>query len=168
MTSYILPSVFVLILVSAFNKTNVYNDFISGAENGLKTVFGIFPSILAVITAFEMFNASGALEIFFNIISPITHLFKIPDDVIQLAVVRPFSAGAATGLLSNILSSCNPDSITASAAAVLCASSETTFYTLSVYFQKTRVKYTKKIIPAAVIGDIVGLLAAVWVCRIIF
>lgn len=168
MTSYILPVLFIAILVSAFGKSNIYNTFCDGAEKGLKTVVGIFPAILAVMCTFAMLNASGALDVFLEIISPITHFLKIPDEVMQLAAIRPFSGGAATGLLANMLSEGNPDSLAAISAAVLCASSETTFYTLSVYFRKTRVKYTKKIIPAAIIGDIVGLLAAVWVCRIIF
>lgn len=167
MTSYILPLVLVSILVLSFGKTEIYNDFISGAGEGIRTVLGIFPAILAILVACAMLRASGAFDIFLKLVSPLTHRFKIPDEIMQLAVVRPLSGGAAIGILSDIIKS-SPDSHASLAAAVMTASSETTFYTLSVYFGKTRVKYTKKIIPAAIIGDIVGLLAAVWVCKIIF
>jgi len=168
MTSYILPLVIVVIFVFSMRKTPAYSTFITGVGKGMKTVAGIFPPILAIMTATAMLEASGAFAMLLKLISPLTDFFKIPDKIMPLAIVRPFSGGAALGALSDILAKTDPDGLVAFTAAVMMGSTETTFYTLLVYFQKTGVKYTKKIIPAALIGDIVGLIAAVWVCKIIF
>ena len=156
------------VLTVSMRKTTVYTTFIDGVGEGIKTVMGIFPAILAILTATAMLEASGAFDLLLNLLSPLTQALKIPEEVMPLAIVRPMSGGASLGVLSDILDKCTPDSFSGTVASVIMGSTETTFYTLCVYFRKTRVKYTKKIIPAALIGDFVGLLAAVWVCKIIF
>lgn len=168
MTSYIIPAVIMLILILSMKKTAVYNTFINGVAGGMKTVADIFPPILAILTATAMLDASGAFGIFIDFISPVTNALGIPEELMPLAVVRPISGGASLGVLADMLEKYGADTLVAIAASVIMGSTETTFYTLCVYFKKTRVKYTKKIIPAALIGDFVGLIAAVWVCKIIF
>ncbi len=168
MTSYILPAIIMLILFISFKKTMVYTNFIEGASKGMKTVVSIYPAILAIMTATAMLEASGAFVWILKLVSPITSFFKIPQEIMPLAIIRPLSGGASLGVLSEIMSKYDPESYISRTASVLMGSTETTFYALCVYFKNTRVKYTKKIIPAAIIGDIVGLIAAVWVCRIIF
>ena len=168
MTSYILPAVIMLILAISMRKTSVYNTFIGGVTGGMKTVIDIFPPILAILTAAAMLEASGAFDIFIEFVSPLTKVLGIPEELMPLAVVRPISGGASLGVLADILEKYGADTLVAIAASVVMGSTETTFYTLCVYFKKTRVKYTKKIIPAALIGDFVGLITAVWVCKIIF
>lgn len=168
MTSYIIPVVIMVILMISMRKTTVYATFIDGVGGGLKTVVGIFPAILAILTATAMLEASGAFSFLISLLSPLTHALGVPDEIMPLAIVRPMSGGAALGVLSDILNKHRPDSFSGTAASVLMGSTETTFYTLCVYFRKTRVKYTKKIIPAALIGDIVGLIAAVRLCQIFF
>lgn len=168
MTSYIIPAVIILILTLSMRKTLVYNTFINGVGGGMKTVLDIFPPILAILTATAMLEESGAFDIFISLISPVTNALGIPDELMPLAVVRPISGGASLGVLADILEKYGADTLSAISASVLMGSTETTFYTLCVYFKKTRVKYTKKIIPAALIGDFVGLITAVWICKIIF
>ena len=168
MSTFIIPAILTLTMIYSIRKTDVYSEFIKGAENGMKTVIGIYPAILAILTATAMLDASGAFDIFLNLIKPLTDFLKIPDGVMSLALVKPLSGGASLGVLTDILNKHHPDSMTGLISSVLMGSTETTFYTLCVYFRKTRVKYTKRIIPAAIIGDIVGLIAAVLVCRIIF
>lgn len=168
MSRYIIPFVIMSILLFSMRKTEVYKSFTDGVFDGMKTVAGIYPSILAILVAAEMLRVSGAFGVIINFLSPVTKFLKIPDDIMPLAMVRSISGGASLGLLGDILGRFSPDSLNGRIASVIMASTETTFYTLSVYFRKTRVKYTKKIIIAAIIGDIVGLLAAVRVCKIIF
>ena len=168
MSTYVIPSILMLILVFSFKKTEVYSEFINGVGEGLKTVVGIFPAVLAILTASAMLEASGAFEMFIRFLLPVTDKLGIPGEIMPLALMRPISGGASIGILTDMLHKFSPDSFNGRVASVIMGATETTFYTLCVYFRKTRVKYTKKIIPAAVIGDIVGLIAAVWVCKIIF
>lgn len=168
MTAFIVPFVIMTILVLSMRKTLVYQAFTDGVGDGMRTVLGIFPAILAILTATAMLRESGAFEILVGILSPVTDALGIPRDLMPLALLRPMSGGASLGMLTDILNQFGADSDIGKIASVLMASTETTFYTLCVYFKNTRVKYTKKIIPAAIIGDIVGLISAVWVCKIIF
>lgn len=166
---YVLP-VFILsiFLIAKKNKLQIYPVFLQGVESGLKTVISIFPVILATTVAVSMMRASGLMDIFLKIISPVTNFFKIPDEILPLALIRPLSGGGALGVLSDILKEYGPDSFVGIAASVIMGSTETTFYTLSVYFKNTRVKYNNHIIPAAVFGDIVGVIAGVIVSAMIF
>lgn len=169
MTAYIIPAIMALILACALRKkAPVYSVFIDGAEEGMKTVLGIFPCMLAILTAVAMLRASGALELFIGLLAPVTRALHIPDAVMPLALIRPVSGSGALGLLTDILNTQTPDSMAGRVASVMMGSTETTFYTLMVYFQRTQVKYTKRAVPAAVFGDIVGILASVFVCKIFF
>ena len=166
---YILPLfIMIIFLVAWKNKTSIYPTFLEGVENGLKTVISIFPVILATTVAVSMMRASGLMDIFLKVISPVTSFLKIPDEILPLALIRPLSGGGALGVLSDILKEYGPDSFVGIAASVIMGSTETTFYTLSVYFKNTRVKYNNHIIPAAVFGDIVGVIVGVIVSAMIF
>lgn len=168
MISYVIPLLIISILLFSVRKTEVYSAFCEGAAKGLKTVVCIFPAILAVLVLTAMLRTSGLFDMLLKLLSPITSKIGIPEAVVPLALLRPLSGGASLGLLSDILNNFGADSVEGRIASVVMGSAETTFYTLCVYFRNTRIKYTKKIIPAAIIGDIVGLLAAVFACKIIF
>lgn len=168
MTNYILPMLLTAIMLFSIRKTDVYSEFIKGVGDGLNTVIGIFPAILAILTSTAMLESSGVLDLLMKVIKPFTDFLGVPEGVMPLALIKPLSGGASLGVLTDILNKYHPDSMSGLVASVIMGSTETTFYTLCVYFRKTRVKYTKRIIPAAIIGDIVGLIAAVLVCKIIF
>lgn len=167
--SYAVPGFIILIVVYAlFKKTSVYEGFADGAKNGVSTLFNIFPSMLAIMIGVATLRESGALEAFMKLLSPVTSFLGINNDVMLLGVVRPLSGSGALGILTDILKNHGADSFSGLAASVIMGSTETTFYTLMVYFSKTKVKYTKRAIPAAVFGDIVGLFVSVAVCKIFF
>lgn len=169
MTVYIIPAIMAFILICALRKkVPVYSVFIDGAEDGMKTVLGIFPCMLAILTAVAMLRASGALDMLIGLLAPLTRALQIPDTVMPLALIRPVSGSGALGILTDILKTNSPDSAAGRIASVMMGSTETTFYTLMVYFQRTKVKYTKRAVPAAVFGDIVGILASVLACKIFF
>lgn len=168
MTDYIIPFVLIGILLFSVRKTEVYSAFTDGVGKGLNTVAAIFPAILAILTLTAMLRASGIFDMLFRLLAPLIRKIGISEELLPLALVRPLSGGASLGILSDILSEFGADSFEGRCASVMMGATETTFYTLCVYFRNTRIKYTKKIIPAAIIGDIVGLLAAVYACKIIF
>lgn len=169
MSAYLIPLMMGLILCMALaKKVPVYTEFITGAESGLRTVIGIFPCLVAVLAAVSMLRASGVMDWLLTLAKPITDALSIPEPVLNLALIRPISGSGALGVLADIFKTNSPDSPTGLLASVIMGSTETTFYTLMVYFRTTRVKYTKRALPAAVFGDIVGLLAGIGVCKIFF
>ena len=168
MAEYIVPVFIVLCIILCLRKREeVYSVFISGVENGMHTVFRILPALIAVMSAAAMLEKSGLTAIIADSVARILP-FDIPRDVLSLVVLRPVSGSGSVGLLADIISRRGPDSEAARISSVICASSETTLYVLMVYFGNTRVKYTKKVMLAALIGDFVCVLTAITVCKIFF
>jgi spore maturation protein B len=159
---------FVILSFAIARRVKVYNEFLIGAEEGMKTVIGIFPTMLGILTAAAMLQRSGAMNFFISILSPITDLLHIPSDVMPLALLRPVSGSGSLGILSDILTRFGADSVEGRIACVMMGSTETTFYTMCVYFKNTRVKNTGMTLICAILGDIAGLLASVAAVRIFF
>ena len=150
---YVIPLIIALVLITAMiKKLPSYELFIDGAEEGMKIVSGIFPPLVAVLTAAYMLRASGTLDLIVSLLSPITNL--IPAEVMPLA-------------LTEILNNYGADSEVGRIASVIMGSTETTFYCLCVYFAKTRVKHNLKAVPFAAVGDIVGILTAAILIKLV-
>lgn len=123
-------------------------------------MFSIIPPLVAILSVSAMLRECGAIDLLTDFLSPIADIFNIPTEIIPLAAIRPLSGSGALGLLTDTVKTYGADSRIARAACILCASTETTFYTISVYFGRTKVKYTKKVIIASVLGDLTGIAAA--------
>ena len=150
---YVIPAIIAFILISAlFKKLPSYELFIDGAREGMEIVVGIFPPLMAVLTAAYMLRASGALDMFISWLSPITGF--IP-------------AGGAIGILTDTLKSFGADSDIGRIASIIMGSTETTFYCLGIYFAKTRVRHNLRAVPFAVVGDIVGIIMAVVLIKLL-
>lgn len=163
---YIIPIVLTVILISAIvKKQPPYKLFCEGASEGGRIIIKIFPPILAVLTAAAMLRASGAIDMLCGFIEPLLNKLNIPQGTAPLILLKPLSGSGSLGILSDILKEYGPDSVEGRVASVICASTETTFYCLMVYFADTRVKKTLKAVPCAIIGDIVGILAAAAVVK---
>lgn len=158
----------VILIISAVKKENTYEIFISGAEDGMKIAAGIFPSLVGILSAAYMLRASGAIDMIINFIAPVTDFLHIPKEIMPLAMLRPVSGSGSLGILSELLNEHGADSEVGRIASVIMGSTETTFYCLCVYFAKTRAKYTQKAIPCAVIGDVVGMLTAIFLIHNFF
>jgi spore maturation protein B len=116
-------------------KVNVYDTFIEGAKEGLSTVIRIFPYMVAMFVAIGIFRSSGAMDILVKLISPITGLIGIPGEVLPLAFMRPISGIASMGVLGELYRTHGPDSFIGRLASTVMGSTETIFYTLSIYFR---------------------------------
>lgn len=163
------PCLLLIIFLCAFiNKTPVFDAFVSGAGGGLKTAASIFPALLALITAVEVMNASGLTELLTSILSPVFTRLGIPPEITPLVLLRPVSGSGSTAVLKDIFDRFGADSFAARCAAVICGGTETTFYTLTVYFSASAVKDTRHSIPCAVIADLVCVLTGCIFCRIFF
>ncbi len=166
MTEYITPAIMFLIILSALiKKVPLYSAVTDGAAEGLKIVAGILPTLIMMLTAVAMLKESGALDFFISLLSPITKTFNIPKSVMPMILLRPVSGSGAFGVLSDTIASCGADSRAGILASVIMGSTETTFYTMAVYFGATRVKKIGRAIPCAVIGDIVGVIVALMLVR---
>ncbi len=164
---YVIPSVIAAVIIFALKtRTDAYAAFTEGAADGLRTVVKILPSLLAVITAAQMLRVSGAIDMIIRFISPVTDFLHIPPEVMPLALIRPVSGSGSLGILADILNTFGADSKQGMIASVIMGSTETTFYCLCVYFAGTKVKYTRRVIPCAVISDIIGILAGVWIINL--
>ena len=166
MTEYIIPSViFLIVFICLMKKVPLYESVIKGAKDGLSIVIDIFPTLVMVLFATSMLKASGALDYFIKLMNPALQIFNIPKDVMPMILLRPVSGSGAFGILTEIFAECGPDSRAGRLASVIMGSTETTFYTMSVYFGATGVKDVKRAIPCALIGDIVGVIVALLIIK---
>ncbi len=166
---FVIPLVIGTIIFYALCKNvNVFDEFITGAKENLKTSISVLPALMALMTAIGMFKASGALDILTNAISPLTSLLGFPSECLPLALIRPVSGSGALAIYENLLSENGANSFPARVASVLMGSTETTFYTIAVYYSVTKVKKTRHTLVCSLAGDITGFLFSVLAVRFIF
>ena len=157
-----------IILHGWFSGIDIFDAFLAGAKGGIKTAFGIIPALVALITAVGVFSASGALDLITHSIAPIAQKVGIPAEVIPLALIRPISGSGSLAVLNDILQKFGADSFIGRVAAVMQGSTETTFYTMAVYFGAISVKNTRHTLPAALFADFIGFLMSVLFVRLLF
>lgn len=169
MTDYIVP--FLLILASALalrKGENTYDLLLSGATDGLRLLVTIVPALILLLTAVTMLRASGAMELISQFLSPAFGFFGIPPETAMLVLIRPISGSAALAVGADLMAEYGPDSLIGRTVAVMLGSTETTFYTISVYFGAAGIKKTRYAIPAALIADFTGFLVASWTVRLFY
>lgn len=169
LSNFILPCLILFILVYAIiRKTNVYEAFIDGAKEGLKTSIGIIPYLMAIIVAVGMFRASGAIDFIAEILkTPLTY-FNVPADVLPIMIVRSLSGSANLGVLSDIVTNAGANTYTAKLAAIMVGSSETTFYVLAVYFGAVGIKKIRYALITGLLADLTGIIVAICVASCLF
>lgn len=165
----IVPLLIGVILIFAASKgVRVYETFVAGAKEGFKTVYNIAPYLLTMLFAIDIFRKSGAMDYLIYAIRPLCQLLNIPEGVIPMVIVKPLSGSGALGVMTDIMKTYGVDSIEGKIAAVMMGSTETIFYTLSVYFGSIQIKNSRHSLPAAMISHIAGSLAAVYICYLVF
>lgn len=168
-SSLAVPLVVLVVLIYGYLRgVKVYEVFVEGAAEGIKTSIRILPYLIAMLLAIGIFRDSGAMDIFMYILKFPAFLLGIPPQVMPLVLMRPLSGSGALGVLSEILKTCGPDSFTGRVASTMMGSTETIFYTIAVYFGAVGVKNIRHVLPAALAADLAGVLASVLVCRFFF
>ena len=169
MTSYIIPCLLAFVTLFALGqKIDVYNALVRGAENGLNVTFRIVPSLVGLMTAVYMLRASGALELAVLALAPLLERVGLDPELLPLMLVRPISGSAALGVGAELISTYGPDSQLGRTAAVMLGSTETSFYTIAVYFGAAGIVKTRYAVPAALCADLAGFMAAAWAVRVLF
>lgn len=148
-------------------RVNVYDALTKGAEEGLHILLGILPALVGLMTAVYMLRASGAMELLSGLLAPVLDRLGIPPETAALLFVRPMSGSGALAIGSELMASHGPDSYVGRVAAVMLGSTETTFYTIAVYFGSAGVHKTRYAIPAALIADLTGFAAAALAVRLL-
>ena len=152
---------------AARRKVDVYAALAHGAEEGLTVLLHILPSLIALLSAVYMLRASGALEAFSALLAPLLSRLGIPAEAAPLLFIRPISGSGALAVGSEIMESCGVDSYPARVAAVMLGSSETTFYTVAVYYGAAGITKTRYTVPAALCADAVMFLTSAWAVRLL-
>ena len=169
MTDYLVPLLlFVVSALALRKKENAYGLLLEGAEKGLAVLLSILPALILLLTAVYMLRASGAVEILSQVLSPVFSFFGIPPETALLVLIRPISGSAALAVGSELMAQYGVDSPVGRTAAVMLGSTETTFYTISVYFGAAGVSKTRYAIPAALFADFVGFFMASLTVRLFF
>jgi len=169
MIDYLIPLLLLTAsLIALRKKENGYDLLLQGAAEGLTLLKHILPSLILLLTAVHMLRASGAVELFSLWFRPVFQFFGIPPETAMLILVRPISGSAALAVGTELMMHYGVDSLIGRTAAVMLGSTETTFYTVSVYFGAAEIRRTRYAIPAALIADLVGFLTASWTVRFLF
>ncbi len=155
-------------LYAALRRIPVYEEFVEGGKEGFQVILRILPYIVGMLVAIGMFTAAGGMDFITRLVQPVTNLFGFPPQLVPLALIRPFSGAASLPLLKNIVDQFGPDSFLSLTAGTMYGCSETTFYVIAVYFGSVGIRKTRHAIPAGIVADIVGPIAAVLICRAVF
>ena len=167
MTDYIVPILLTAAACFALRKKeNAYDLMLHGAADGLKLLLTLIPGLILLLTAVTMLRASGAMDILSQILAPVFRFFGIPEQLALLVLIRPISGSAALAVGAQLMEHYGVDSFIGRTAAVMLGSTETTFYTISVYFGAAGIKKTRYTIPAALIADCTGFFTAALCTRL--
>lgn len=155
-------------LYAAFKKVNVFDAFIIGAKQGFDTVVGIIPYLIAMMVAIGMLRASGFFSLLGQWLAPALTMIGMPPEILPLALIRPFSGSASTGIMAELIHQHGGDSLISKMAATMMGSTETTFYVIAIYFGSIGIRRTRHAIPAGLLADLAGIIASVLICRYLF
>lgn len=156
-SAYILPAVVVLIVIYGFAaKIKVYDTFVEGAREGLYIVADILPTLAGLMLAVGVLRASSAFELLGKLLAPLLDRVHMAVEVFTLMIVKMFSSSASTGLLLDIFKTYGTDSYNGLVASLVLSSTETIFYTMSVYFMAAKVTKTRYTLKGALLATAAG------------
>ena len=158
----------IILVFGMIKKVDCYASFTDGAKEGFNVAVRIIPYLVAIMTAVAMLRASGAIEWLAGLLQTPLEALKIPADSLILMITRSLSGSATLGIFSDIVNSNGADSYAAKLSAVIVGSSETTFYVLAVYFGAIGIKKMRHAVLTGILADLIGIIAAVCICKMIF
>ena len=163
--SYAMIPILILVILIGGEKRKVsaYDTFIEGASDGFKIISMIFPTMVAVIVAVNLFKISGAMDLFVKLITPIISILNVPGEVVPIGIMRSVSGGGSLAILSDVLKVNGPDSLVGRIVSTIMGSSDTTLYVLAVYTATIGIKKTKSALLIGLFCDLVAFLVAVWI-----
>ena len=160
---YMIPLIiFYIVGFGLLMKVDVYGEFVKGAKDGMKTVVELLPTLIGLLMSVGILRSSGALDILAKVLSPVAEVLYFDAALIPVSIIKLFSSSAATGLVLDIFETYGPDSDIGKTVSILCSSTETVFYTMSVYFIAVKVKKTRWTLAGGLLATLAGIIASVW------
>ena len=153
--------IFYIIAMGVCTKKNVYEDFMRGAKDGLCLIVKIMPTMIAMLTAVNVLRASGFLEFLAEIVKPLSEKIHFPEALVPLSVIKIFSSSGATGLLLDLYKEYGVDSYVGKIGSLILSSTETIFYTMSLYFVTAGIKKTRYTLAGCLVAAVSGIAASV-------
>jgi spore maturation protein B len=157
-----------ILFYGIYKSVDVYSAFVEGAIDGAKSALKIFPYVLAIIFAINLFIQSGAEAFIVGILTPMASLIGFPTELLSLSIVKPLSGGGSLGVFQTILDKYGADSYIGRSASVIMGSSETIFYTSAVYFGSVGISNYRYTIKAGLLSHAATIFAALFVCKLMF
>lgn len=161
-TDIIVPAIIVFVAAySVLKRSDFFAAFLDGAKEGLRSAASVLPALCLLMTAVGMVRASGVLDLLAGFASPFLAKVGFPAEVLPLALLRPFSGSGALAYYGKLCESLSPDSFAARVASVLMGGSETTFYTIAVYYGGAGIKNGRNTVFAALAADLAAAVLSV-------
>ena len=154
--------IFYIIAMGAVTKQNVYEDFMKGAKDGLQLVVKIMPTMIAMLVAVNVLRSSGFLEFLAELVRPLAEKIHFPAPLVPLSVLKIFSSSGATGLLLDLYKEYGVDSYIGKVGSLILSSTETIFYTMSLYFVTAGIKKSRYTMAGCLVAAISGIAASVF------
>jgi len=152
----------------ALKGVKVYESFVEGAKGGFQMAIRIIPYLVAILVAVGMLRGAGAIDMLSQWLDPVLRRVGFPAEILPLGIMRPLSGSGSLGIVTELINVHGPDSFIGRLAASAYGSTETTFYVLAVYFGSVGIKKARHAVIAGLTADVVALIAAVFVCRLVF
>ena len=166
---YAIPAtVLIIIVFGLFRRVPLFDTFVAGAKEGFASAISILPSLVGLMMAVSMLNASGALDMLSSFLAPVSRFLGLPAQVMPLALIKPVSGSGATAILTQIFQNNGTESFAGRVASVMSGSTETTFYAIAVYYGAVNIKKTRHTIPAALTADLTACIISALAVRLFF
>lgn len=167
-SSFIIPGIMLfIVLYGIIKKQNVYDDFVTGATGGLKTVIKVMPTLIGLMVAVGVLRESGFMEVLGKWLGKVTNPIGFPGELMPVTIVKIFSSSAATGMVLDIFKEYGPDSYMGKVTSLMMSCTETVFYTMSVYYITAKVTRTRWTLTGAILTTISGTIASVMLANVI-
>jgi len=157
-----------IVIFGMSKRINVYQSFVLGAKTGLENMVAIVPPLVGLMVGITMLRSSGAIDLLGEFLSPVLKPLGIPTEVLPLALLRPVSGSGSVAIVGDLMKNSGADSLVGKIAAVMMGSTETTFYTVAVYFGAVGIKDTKHTLKAALIADFTGIMLSIYITKLFF
>lgn len=166
MTAYIVPVIFLVVLIaSLFKKKDAYGSFIEGSRSAIDLMVGVFPYLMTIMMCVELFRRTGISEIVASFVSPVFNVLGLPGQLAELMLLRPLSGAGSLAILDNIFTTYGTDTFIGRCASVIYGSSETVFYVSAIYLSQSKTKKLRYALPVALISILIGCVVGCAVLR---
>ncbi len=168
-SAWMLPMVVAVLVMYGWTRgVRVYDSLVAGARQGFDVAVRIIPYLVAILVVVGMFRASGGIDLITTLLSPLTALIGLPAEALPMAILRPLTGSGAYAIMAEIMTASGPDSVVGYMVSTFQGSTETTFYTLAVYYGAVGIRRTRHTVPACLLADTAGILAAVFIVNLMF